>query len=65
MIGVVKNPARDPLIILTKQGFLTGRDLDLIKVVPCLVSIIDADIEKVGVGFRNIVNEGPGARCIG
>ena len=53
---IVKNPAGQAVFVLPKQSFFARRDFDFIKVVPRLIAVVDADINKIGFGLRNGVN---------
>src|SRR6187551_3658585 len=65
MAGIVENPTRYTVIILTKQLFLAGRYLHLVKVVPRFVAIIYTNVDEVRFRFRNLVNKGAGTLGVG
>jgi hypothetical protein len=53
----VKIPAGDTLRVLAHQRLLAGGDLQLVKVMPRLVAVIEADVDHVRIAFRNLGNE--------
>jgi hypothetical protein len=47
----IKVPPGYPLRVLTYQRLFTGRDLELVEIVPCLVAIIQTDVGYVWLVF--------------
>ena len=56
LILQIKDPAGDALCVLTNQGAIAGRDFYLVEIVPGLISIVQADVDRVGFATRHSEN---------